>query len=108
LSDKYACGFHNTATAGILGAVAAIARLRNLPVLTVKMAFGIAGSKAAGSMPYLNIGCWSKRLHPGFAVYDAFPGAAVRCGHNLRVHIWILACIYSKREHRACGTCRKL
>jgi 2-methylcitrate dehydratase PrpD len=73
LSDKaYARGFHNTATAGIFGAVAAIAKLRNLSAETVEMAFGIAGSKAAGSMQYLENGSWNKRLHPGFAAHDAF------------------------------------
>ncbi|KAK1815068.1 hypothetical protein LTR12_010492 [Friedmanniomyces endolithicus] len=36
------------------------------------MAFGLAGSKAAGSMQYLDNGSWNKRLHPGFAVHDAF------------------------------------
>jgi 2-methylcitrate dehydratase PrpD len=73
LSDKaYARGFHNTATAGIFGAVSAIAKLRNLPAQTVEMAFGIAGSKAAGSMQYLENGSWNKRLHPGLAAHDAF------------------------------------
>ena len=73
LCDKaYARGFHNTGTAGIFGAVAAIANLRNLPAEVVEMAFGIAGSKAAGSMQYLENGSWNKRLHPGFAAHDAF------------------------------------
>lgn len=73
LSDKaYARGFHNTSTAGIFGAVAAIAKLRNLPSEVIEMAFGIAGSKAAGSMQYLENGSWNKRLHPGFAAHDAF------------------------------------
>jgi 2-methylcitrate dehydratase PrpD len=73
LVDKaYARGFHNTGTAGIFGAVAAIAKLRHLPADIVEMAFGIAGSKAAGSMQYLENGSWNKRLHPGFAAHDAF------------------------------------
>jgi 2-methylcitrate dehydratase PrpD len=73
LSDKaYARGFHNTSTAGIFGAVAAIVKLRNLSSEIVEMAFGIAGSKAAGSMQYLENGSWNKRLHPGFAAHDAF------------------------------------
>ena len=73
LSDKaYARGFHNTSTAGIFGAVAAIAKLRNLSAEIVEMAFGMAGSKAAGSMQYLENGSWNKRLHPGFAAHDAF------------------------------------
>ena len=73
LSDgSYERGFHNTATAGIFGCVAAVSSLRALPSRTVEMAFGLAGSKAAGSMQFLENGSWNKRLHPGFAAYDAF------------------------------------
>ncbi|KAK5115284.1 hypothetical protein LTR62_001484 [Meristemomyces frigidus] len=70
--EAYSRGFHNTSTAGIFGAIAAIAVLKHLPVQTITMAFGLAGSKAAGSMQYLANGSWNKRLHPGFAVHDAF------------------------------------
>ncbi|KAK5124678.1 hypothetical protein LTR85_001391 [Meristemomyces frigidus] len=70
--EAYSRGFHNTSTAGIFGAVAAIAVLKHLPTETIEMAFGLAGSKAAGSMQYLDNGSWNKRLHPGFAVHDAF------------------------------------
>ncbi|KAL1980029.1 hypothetical protein VTN96DRAFT_4788 [Rasamsonia emersonii] len=65
-------GFHNTSTAGIFGAIAAICKLRGLDAATVEGAFGIGGSKAAGSMQYLQNGEWNKRLHPGFAAHDAF------------------------------------
>lgn len=71
-NEAYARGFHNTSTAGIFGAVATIATLKSLPVEAVENAFGLAGSKAAGSMQYLENGSWNKRLHPGFAVHDAF------------------------------------
>ena len=64
--------FHITSIAGIFGAVASIAVLKHLSTEVVEMAFGLAGSKAAGSMQYLNNGSWNKRLHPGFAVHDAF------------------------------------
>ncbi|KAK3114704.1 hypothetical protein LTR53_006715 [Teratosphaeriaceae sp. CCFEE 6253] len=70
--EAYDRGFHNTSTAGIFGSIAALAVLRHLPTQTVEMAFGLAGSKAAGSMQYLDNGSWNKRLHPGFAVHDAF------------------------------------
>ncbi|KIW16083.1 hypothetical protein PV08_06134 [Exophiala spinifera] len=76
-NDAYARGFHNTSTAGIFGAVATISVLKHLPVQTVLDAFGIAGSKAAGSMQYLANGSWNKRLHPGFAVHDAFVAVAL-------------------------------
>ncbi|KAK3673369.1 hypothetical protein LTR78_006602 [Recurvomyces mirabilis] len=68
----YSRGFHNTSTGGIFGAIATIARLRRLPASTIASAFGLAGSKASGSMQYLANGSWNKRLHPGFAVHDAF------------------------------------
>ncbi|TKA22258.1 hypothetical protein B0A50_08220 [Salinomyces thailandicus] len=68
----YSRGFHNTSTAGIFGAVAAIAMLKGLNAEVVEHAFGVAGSKAAGSMQYLENGSWNKRLHPGFAVHDAW------------------------------------
>lgn len=70
--DAYSRGFHNTSIAGIFGAIAAIAVLKRLDAKTVETAFGLAGSKAAGSMQYLENGSWNKRLHPGFAVHDAF------------------------------------
>jgi 2-methylcitrate dehydratase PrpD len=70
--EAYSRGMHNTSTAGIFGAVSAIAFLKGLKAETIEMAFGLAGSKAAGSMQYLDNGSWNKRLHPGFAVHDAF------------------------------------
>jgi 2-methylcitrate dehydratase PrpD len=70
--SAYARGFHNTSTAGVFGAVAAISVLKRLPASTVAHAFGLAGSRAAGSMQYLDNGSHNKRLHPGFACHDAF------------------------------------
>ena len=69
---SYARGFHNTATAGIFGAIAAISKLKNLETLTIENAFGLAASKAAGTMQWLENGAWNKRLHPGFAAHDGF------------------------------------
>lgn len=56
--EAYHRGFHNTGTAGIFGAVAAIAVLKHLPADKIEMAWGLAGSKAAGSMQYLDNGSW--------------------------------------------------
>ena len=70
-SGSYERGFHSTGTAGIYGAIAAIAKIKKLSAVTTKMAFGLAGSKAAGSMQFLDNGSWNKRLHPGFAAHDA-------------------------------------
>ena len=70
-TDSYDRGFHITSVAGIFGAVAAVARLRGLSAEVTESAFGLALSKAAGSMQYLENGSWNKRLHPGFAAHDA-------------------------------------
>ena len=67
----YERGFHSTSTAGIFGAVAAAAKIKGLNAKTIEVAFGIAGSQAAGSMQYLATGAWNKRLHPGFAAHNA-------------------------------------
>ncbi|KAJ9655247.1 hypothetical protein H2198_005863 [Neophaeococcomyces mojaviensis] len=69
---SYSRGFHNTSVAGIFGSIAAIASLKKLSASAIANAFGLAGSKAAGSMQYLANGSWNKRLHPGFACHDAF------------------------------------
>jgi len=71
-TSGYKRGFHNTATCGIFGAVAAIAKLRNLDCTTLSNALGLALSMASGSMQYLENGSWNKRLHPGLAAKSAF------------------------------------
>ena len=68
--SSYDRGFHTTALAGIFGAVAAAARLRGVDPDTTLAAFGLALSKASGSMQYLANGSWNKRLHPGFVAHD--------------------------------------
>lgn len=52
-AESYKQGFHITGTAGIFGAVSAICKLKRLDTRTIEMAFGLAGSKAAGSMQFL-------------------------------------------------------
>ncbi|OHE92049.1 hypothetical protein CORC01_12630 [Colletotrichum orchidophilum] len=71
-SGGYPRGFHNTSTAGIFGSVAAISKIKGLTCEQIYNAFGLAGSKTAGSMQFLDNGSWNKRLHPGFAAHDAF------------------------------------
>lgn len=68
----YSRGFHLTSVAGIFGCVATLSVLRGLSADVVTNAFGLAGSKAAGSMQYLANGSHNKRLHAGFAAHDAF------------------------------------
>lgn len=67
----YDRGFHITGVAGLFGAVAAAGRIRGLDSGMIAGAFGLALSKAAASMQYLENGAWNKRLHPGFAAHDA-------------------------------------
>uniref|UniRef100_B0T6L3 MmgE/PrpD family protein n=1 Tax=Caulobacter sp. (strain K31) TaxID=366602 RepID=B0T6L3_CAUSK len=67
----YDRGFHMTSVAGIFGAVAAAGRLAGVSARVMENAFGLALSRAAGSMQYLANGAWNKRLHPGFAAQDA-------------------------------------
>lgn len=67
----YDRGFHITAISGIFGAVAAVSKLRGLAPETIGHAFGLALSRASGSMQYLDNGSWNKRIHPGFAAHDA-------------------------------------
>ncbi|RMY06761.1 hypothetical protein D0867_09581 [Hortaea werneckii] len=77
----YKRGFHNTSTAGIFGAIATLSKLLQLTHAETVAAFGLAGSRAAGSMQYLANGAWNKRLHPGFAVHDAWVCVGMaRCG----------------------------
>lgn len=71
-TGSYFRGFHNTGTVGLYGSIASICKLRKSPQRVVHNAFGIALSKTAGSMQFMEDGCWNKRLHPGFAAHDAF------------------------------------
>ncbi|KAF2104216.1 2-methylcitrate dehydratase PrpD [Rhizodiscina lignyota] len=68
----YERGFHNTGTAGLFGAIAAISSLRKLSAAVIENAFGFAISMASGSMQYLANGSWNKRLHPGISAHNAF------------------------------------
>ncbi|KAF2108421.1 2-methylcitrate dehydratase [Lophiotrema nucula] len=70
-AGSYVRGFHNTATTGLFGSIAAISSLRGLSHQVVTDAMGLAGSRASGSMQFLDNGSWNKRLHPGFAAHDA-------------------------------------
>ena len=63
-------GFHNTPTAGVIGAAAGVARLLKLDAKTTLDAMGIAGSFAGGLREYLFGGAEVKRIHPGKAARD--------------------------------------
>lgn len=61
----YARGFHNTATAGTLGAAAAACSLLGLPADRVRAALAIAATSASGLKA--NFGTMTKPLHAGQA-----------------------------------------
>ncbi len=65
----YERGWHPTATAGIFGAVAGLARLRHLEVPTARQAIGIASSMASGLRR--NFGTMTKPVHCGWAARSA-------------------------------------
>ena len=61
--EPYRRGYHGTSIYGIFGATAAVGRLYGLSVDEMRMAFGIAGSLAAGVRA--NFGTMTKPLHAG-------------------------------------------
>ncbi|MFF1253910.1 MmgE/PrpD family protein [Pseudarthrobacter sp. NPDC058329] len=65
----WANGWHATSTVGIIGATAAVARLRQLTLLQTRHALGIAASMAGGSR--VNCGFITKPLHAGLAASNA-------------------------------------
>jgi 2-methylcitrate dehydratase PrpD len=67
----YARGFHPTATAGVFGATAAVARLMGSSPEVLTSAFGIALSTAAGSLQFSVDGAQTKPLQVGFAAHNA-------------------------------------
>ncbi|MFJ4172077.1 MmgE/PrpD family protein [Paenarthrobacter sp. NPDC089714] len=62
-------GWHATSTVGIIGATAAVARLRQLTILQTRYALGLAASMAGGSRQ--NCGFVTKPLHAGLAASNA-------------------------------------
>jgi 2-methylcitrate dehydratase PrpD len=64
-------GFHNTPTAGIFGATAALAYLHDLNKEETQEALGVTGSFAGGLFAFLGTGSEVKRIHPGQAARDA-------------------------------------
>lgn len=65
----YALGFHTTATMGVFGATAGLARLLGLDMATTHTAFAIAASLSSGLR--LNFGSMVKPLHVGVAAANA-------------------------------------
>ncbi len=76
--EHYGRGWHSTATLGVLGATAAVARLRRLDADAARRALGLAVSMAGGSRQ--NFGTMTKPLHVGLAARDAVFAAALAAG----------------------------
>lgn len=67
--NHYDLGFHTTATMGVFGATAAVARLRRLDSSMTAKALAIAASLASGLR--LNFGSMMKPVHAGMAAANA-------------------------------------
>jgi 2-methylcitrate dehydratase PrpD len=63
-------GWHNTPTAGVFGAAAAVSKLLGLDAARTRDALGLAGSFSSGVREYVEEGAEVKRLHPGKAARD--------------------------------------
>jgi 2-methylcitrate dehydratase PrpD len=63
-------GWHNTATAGVFGAAAAVSNLLGLDAARTRHALGLAGSFSSGAREYVEEGAEIKRIHPGKAARD--------------------------------------
>src|ERR1700752_1102599 len=70
-------GFPPTATAGTYGAAAAAAKLFGLSKEQIIAAFGVSGSQAAGSLPFLVNGAWNKRYQVGAAAMNGVIAATL-------------------------------
>lgn len=68
IREHYSRGWHATATTGVIGAAAGVARLLRLSVEQTQRALGLAASMAGGSRQ--NFGTMTKPLHPGLAARD--------------------------------------
>ena len=78
--EHYNRGYHPTGSLGVFGAAAGAAKMLGLPPERIRMALGIAASRAAALRG--NTGTMTKPLHVGFAARDgveaaAFAGAGV-------------------------------
>lgn len=63
----HARGFHPTSVVGVFGATLAAARLMGMDHERTVHALGLAGSKASGSLEFLETGASTKQIHPGWA-----------------------------------------
>jgi 2-methylcitrate dehydratase PrpD len=71
--SHYRTGFHATATVGVFGATAAVARLLGLDAERAQLAMGIAGTQAAGLKSLFGTMC--KPLHAGMAAKTGLSAA---------------------------------
>ncbi|WP_187640399.1 MmgE/PrpD family protein [Bosea sp. F3-2] len=67
--------WHSTATNGTFGATAAAGRAMNLDPVQMRLAFGSAGTQAAGLNTFFESGDDTKSLHPGKSGFNGVLGA---------------------------------
>jgi 2-methylcitrate dehydratase PrpD len=70
-------GFHATSVIGVFAAAAVAGKLLGLTSEQLTMAFGIAGSQAAGLLESEMDGSWVKRFHPGWASHAGIIAASM-------------------------------
>ncbi|GII24740.1 MmgE/PrpD family protein [Planosporangium mesophilum] len=75
IREHYGRGWHSSATVGVIGAAAGVARLLGLDVDRTRCALGIAASMAGGSRQ--NFGTMTKPLHVGLAARDGVLAASL-------------------------------
>jgi 2-methylcitrate dehydratase PrpD len=78
IREHYGRGWHSSATVGVIGATAGVARLLGLDVERTRCALGLAASMAGGSRQ--NFGTMTKPLHVGLAARDAVLAASLAGG----------------------------
>src|SRR3978361_1902035 len=76
-TSHYARGFHPTATAGTYGAAAGAPQLFGLSKDQIIAAFGVSGSQAAGSLPFLANGARHKRSQVAAAAMNGVIAATL-------------------------------
>ncbi len=68
-------GFHPTGVIGVFGSTATTSKILDLNRNTLMSALGIAGSFSSGLFEFVSDGCWTKRLHPGWAAQNGITAA---------------------------------
>ncbi|MDE8556219.1 MmgE/PrpD family protein [Pantoea vagans] len=79
-SPHNGAGWHSTATCGVFGAAAAVAKLLGLSAAQISSALGIAGSFSGGLWAFIHDGSQTKKLHAGRAAESGLFAAQLAAG----------------------------